>query len=208
MTNDQLRDRVLAWLAENVPPSRVRHILGVEQLACELARHHNLDENKAQTAGLMHDLAKYYKRDRLLEMARADGIEIDPVCEANPHLLQADVSAIVARDEFGIKDEEILQAIANHTLGQPHMSPLSCVVFVADALEPSRGETPELEAMRQTSQEDLYKSVWQTGDYTLRHLLDSRCLIHPRAILTRNWAIAQSNCKQNIKKNHFDRTSG
>jgi predicted HD superfamily hydrolase involved in NAD metabolism len=198
-----LRDRVLAWLAENVPPARVRHILGVEQMAGELARHHNLDEAKARTAGLMHDLAKYYNGDRLLEIASTEGIEIDPVCEVNPHLLHADASAIVARDEFSIEDREILHAIANHTLGNPHMSGLSCVVFVADALEPSRGNTPELEALRQTSHDDLYKSVWQVSDYTLRHLVDRRYLIHPRAILTRNWALVQWNAKKILRKKHL-----
>ncbi|MDY7015130.1 MAG: bis(5'-nucleosyl)-tetraphosphatase (symmetrical) YqeK [Cyanobacteriota bacterium] len=204
MTELSFRDRVLAWLAENVPPPRVRHILGVEQLAVDLARHHHLDPERARTAGLLHDLAKYYKPDRLLAMARAEGLEIDPVCELNPHLLHADVSAIVARDEFGIEDEAILHAIANHTLGNPHMSALSCVVFVADTLEPSRGQTPELEALRQTSRDNLYESVWKTSDYTLRFLLDGRRFVHPRAVLTRNWALMQSNANKTLRKKHWE----
>ncbi len=32
-----MHDRVLAWLEEEVPPSRIRHILGVEAMAEELA---------------------------------------------------------------------------------------------------------------------------------------------------------------------------
>jgi len=50
----------------------------VEQTAVELARHHNLDVEKARAAGLMHDLAKYFKPPQLLEMARAEGLDIDP----------------------------------------------------------------------------------------------------------------------------------
>ena len=42
-----MRDRVLAWLEENVPPSRIEHILGVEQMSLELARHYQLDGTKA-----------------------------------------------------------------------------------------------------------------------------------------------------------------
>lgn len=195
-----MRDQVLTWLAGNVPASRLQHILGVEQMSVALAQHYQLDVEKAACAGLMHDLAKCFKPKVLLQMARdanvagqSPGIEIDPVCEANPHLLHADVGAIVARDQFGIQDEEVLEAIAFHTLGRPGMRDLACVVFIADALEPTRGNTPELESLRQVSWNDLYKAVWLTCDYSLRFLLNSHCLVHPRTILTRNWAIARSS---------------
>lgn len=184
-----MRDRVLSWLADNVPPPRLRHILGVEQTAVELAQHHDLDVEKAAQAGLMHDLAKYFKPQRLLKIAREEELKLDPVLEATPHLLHADVSAVVARGEFGVYDEEVLQAIQNHTLGQPGMSLLSCAVFLADSLEPSRGNTLELEALREVSRQNLYQAVWQTCDYSLRFLLETRQLIHPRTILTRNWAL-------------------
>jgi predicted HD superfamily hydrolase involved in NAD metabolism len=92
-------------------------------------------------------------------------------------------------------DEAVLQAIRNHTFGHPGMSGLSCIVFLADSLEPTRGNTPELEALRRVSRQDLYKAVWLTCDYSLKFLLNSRCLIHPRTILTRNWAIAMSDPK-------------
>ncbi|PSF38194.1 phosphohydrolase [Aphanothece hegewaldii CCALA 016] len=184
-----MREQVLSWLAENVSEHRLQHILGVEQMSIDLAKHHHLDYHKAGQAGLMHDLAKFFKPSRLLEMAKANHIEIDPVCAENPHLLHADVSAIVAQNEFGVTDEEILTAISNHTLGRPGMSELSCVVFVADALEPSRGNSIELETLRQQSKENLYKSVYQTCDYSLKYLLNSYLTIHPRTVLTRNWAL-------------------
>jgi predicted HD superfamily hydrolase involved in NAD metabolism len=187
-----MRDQVLTWLADNVPASRLQHILGVEQMSVELARHYHLNVEKAAQAGLMHDLAKYFKPNVLLQMARDEGIEIDPICEATPHLLHADVSAIVAKEQFGMQDKEVMEAIAHHTLGRPGMSPLSCVVFLADSLEPNRGQTPELERLRQVSKQDLYKAICLTCEYSLRFLFDSRCLIHPRMILTRNWAIGLS----------------
>jgi len=210
-----MRDQVLTWLSDNVPASRVQHILGVEQMAAELARYYHLDAAKAAQAGLMHDLAKYFKPNRLLQMARSEcqsaktpsknlkerpnlGIEIDPICEANPHLLHADVSAIVARDKFGVQDQEVLEAIANHTLGRPGMSSLSCMVFLADSLEPSRGDTPELAALRLLCRQNLYQALWRTCDYCLSFLLDSRCFVHPRTILTRNWALQMFN--QGVQK--------
>jgi predicted HD superfamily hydrolase involved in NAD metabolism len=186
------RGQVLDWLHKNVPEARIQHILRVEQMAISLAHRHHLDQSQAAQAGLLHDLAKFFKPQRLLEMARGEGLELDPVDEVNPHLLHAEVGAIVARDEFGVQQPEILDAIRNHTLGRPGMSPLSCVVYLADSLEPGRGDSAELEHLRQISYQDLHKAVWLTSDYTLSYLLSSRHLIHPRAVLTRNWAMQAS----------------
>jgi len=75
-SNVVISEQVLAWLANNVPESRLNHILRVEQTAVELANH-NLDVEKSASCGLMHDLAKYFKPPQLLEMARAEGLDID-----------------------------------------------------------------------------------------------------------------------------------
>jgi len=188
---DRTRARVLSWLKENVPETRLRHILRVEQFAIELAQLHNLNVEKAAQAALMHDLAKFFKPKRLLNMAIFEGLTLDPIDEANPHLLHADVGAIVARDEFGIQDEEILDAIRHHTLGSPKMSLLGCVVYLADGLEPGRGATPELEELRRLSRQDLIQATWQSADASLRHLIRAGHLIHPRTVQTRNAFLQQ-----------------
>jgi len=190
------REQVLAWLADNVPPSRIKHILGVEQMAVDLATHYQIDPEKSAIAGLMHDLAKYFKPQKLLEMAQIAGVDIDPISAANPHLLHADVSAIVARDTFKVTDTQALDAIANHTLGRPEMNELSCIVFLADTLEPGRGNTPELEHLRKICYQNLDKALFQTCDYSLKFLLETHCLIHPRTIATRNWFLQKAQKKQ------------
>jgi predicted HD superfamily hydrolase involved in NAD metabolism len=190
-SSDQ-RDRIIGWLQQNVPSHRLDHILRVEEMAVYLAHLHSLPLEQAAQAGLMHDLAKYFKADRLLQQAKENSIELDPILESTPHLLHADISAIVAHDEFNVRDTAILEAIQCHTLGHPGMSPLSCVVYLADSLEPGRGNTPELETLRHMSEVNLYEAVWHTCDYSLQYLLNSRCIIHPRAVLTRNWAMTVS----------------
>jgi predicted HD superfamily hydrolase involved in NAD metabolism len=199
MTNKKQRKEVLTWLKDHVPPSRIEHILGVEEMAIDLAKHYQLDEEKAAHAGLMHDLAKYFKPKKLLEMAQEQRQILEPVEIANPHLLHAEISAIVAKNEFGVEDQEILDAIANHTLGKPEMSTLSTIIYLADTLELGRGDSAELKKLRELSKENLYKALWKTCDYSLKYLLETRCLIHPRTILTRNWAmqkVAQGSGKE------------
>jgi predicted HD superfamily hydrolase involved in NAD metabolism len=150
-----------------------------------------VDEQEAALAGLMHDLAKFFPSEQLLALAKQAGIETDEILTNHPHLLHADVGAIIAQAEFGVENPEILAAIRHHTLGFPGMSPLSCVVFVADAIEPGRGDRPELATIRSVAKENLYKAVRQTCDYSLRYLISQIKIIHPRVVLTRNWAKVQ-----------------
>lgn len=188
-----MRDRVIAWLKQNVSDHRLQHILGVEATCITLAHCHQLDEKQAAWAGLMHDLAKFFPPKKLLKIATEVKIPVDEVCLKYPHLLHADIGAVVARREFEVNDLEILAAISNHTLGAPEMSQLSCVVFIADVLEPNRGDNAELAAMRSVAGENLYKCVRQTCDYSLKYLLSKQKIIHPRTVLTRNWAKAKAD---------------
>ncbi len=187
-----LRGNVLVWLAQQVPAPRIQHILGVEQMAIALARRYGVDEQQAAQAALLHDLAKHFKPAQLLAIAQAEGIPLDDTLRAAPTLLHAEVGAIVARDRFGIRDLALLNAIRNHTLGSPGMDALSCVVFLADTLEPGRGDSPELVSLRDLSRQDLYLAVAQTSTYVIQRLLAARRLIHPRTVLTRNWALQQT----------------
>ncbi len=188
------RASVITWLEKNVPESRVRHILGVEEMSKQLAKRHGADEEKAQTAGLMHDLAKYFSAKKLLAMAQEKGIEIDDICALHPHLLHADGSAIVAEETFHIKDKEILKAIAEHTLGNAGMSKISCIVFVADKLEPNRGNTLHLNEMREATRQNLYRGVYQVCGLGIKKLIEKGRPIHPRTVATRNWALSSAKC--------------
>ena len=185
-----MRDRVINWLRHHVSSHRLQHILGVEATCITLARCYQLDERQAAQAGLMHDLAKFFPPKKLLKIAEEANLAVDEICAAHPHLLHADIGAVVAQREFKVNDREILTAIANHTLGAPQMSKLSCVVFVADVLEPNRGDNEKLKAMRLVAEQNLYKCVQQTSDYSLEYLLSKQKIVHPRTVLTRNWALA------------------
>ena len=69
-----MRDRVISWLQKNVSKHRLQHILGVESTCIKLARCHQLDEDRAAQAGLMHDLAKFFSPRKLLKVSRIQPI--------------------------------------------------------------------------------------------------------------------------------------
>lgn len=181
-----LRRAVLSWLQQAVPEKRLQHILRVEAMAIALAQRHGLSVTAAQQGGLMHDLAKCFPPQKLLAVAEAEGWCLDPAEIDYPHLLHAPVGAVVARETFGIRDPQVLDAIANHTLGSPDMDAISCVVYLADTLEPGRGNTSELCTLRELSYQDLETAVYETCVFSLKHLLENKRSIHPRTILTYN----------------------
>ena len=183
---DSLRQDVLKWLQQAVPAKRLQHILRVETMATKLALHHGLSAELAQPAGLMHDLAKCFPPQKLLAIAESEAWCLELAEIECPHLLHAAAGATVARDTFGVQDERILNAIANHTLGSPDMDAISSVVYLADTLEPGRGDTPELNHLRELSYRDLNAAVYETCVFSLKHLLENKRSIHPRTILTYN----------------------
>lgn len=183
------RSSVIGWLKENVSPQRLDHILGVEDTAITLALIHGVDPAKAGQAGLLHDLAKFFPPEKLLAIAREHNLQLDQILSTNPHLIHADVSAIIAQTEFGVDDPEILDGIRLHTLGAVNMGPLACLIFVADAMEPTRGNSLDLRKLRQVATNNLHQAVRMTCEQTLAYLIQHRKIIHPQVILTRNWAL-------------------
>ena len=56
----QLQEKVLKWLSVHVLPSKIRHILRVEKNSEELASDCGQKKIKAQLAGLIYGLTKYF----------------------------------------------------------------------------------------------------------------------------------------------------
>ena len=56
-----------------------------------------------------------------------------------PPVVHSFLGALVAKQVFGINDEEILNAIKYHTTGRPDMTRLEQIVYVADMIEITRG---------------------------------------------------------------------
>lgn len=117
---------------------RYRHCVRVARSADILAQLHGIDPRKARLAAMLHDLARLYSPAQLLEECERRAIAIDPFERRNPIVLHAPLGAALAHELFDVDDVDVLSAIAKHTLGAAAMSPLDCVVYLADALEPGR----------------------------------------------------------------------
>jgi predicted HD superfamily hydrolase involved in NAD metabolism len=117
---------------------RYAHSVRVARCADVLAMRHGVNARKARVAGMLHDLARLYSAERLIAESEARGFTISAAERDHPTLLHARLGAALARERFGIEDPEILSAIEKHTLGGDEMTPLDCVIYLADSLEPNR----------------------------------------------------------------------
>ncbi len=133
---------------------RIAHTLRVARLAARLARAHGVDPGRARLAGLLHDLARLWSNERLLRACAERGLAVDAFERANPVVLHARLGAELAREAFGVTDEGVLAAIRKHTLGDPEMTPLDAVVYLADGLEPGR-DFAERAALAELAARDL-----------------------------------------------------
>jgi predicted HD superfamily hydrolase involved in NAD metabolism len=117
---------------------RFAHSVRVARCADLLAQRHGADPGKARLAGLLHDLARLYSPERLVAECEARGLPIDTAERQHPMLLHAKLGAAIANERFGVRDSEVLSAIEKHTTAAREMSPLDCIVYLADSLEPAR----------------------------------------------------------------------
>ncbi len=158
---------------------RFEHTLGVEYTAAALAMRYDCDVRKAQIAGLLHDCAKCLTDEKRLSICRKHNIPITTVEKKNPFLLHAKVGAYLARNKYGIKNQDILNAICNHTTGRQNMSTLEKIVFIADYIEPGRTHAPNLAEVRKLAFVDLDKAFLRILEDTLDYLNDTGGDIDP-----------------------------
>lgn len=160
-------------------PKRFEHTLGVAYTASALAMCYDVDINKAQTAGLLHDCAKCMSNEKKLSICEKHHIPVNEVERKNPFLLHAKVGSYVAMKQFNIHDQDIINAILNHTTGRPGMSQLEKIIYIADYIEPSRKQAPNLTKLRRLAFQDLDQALLQVLGDTLHYLESINSPIDP-----------------------------
>ena len=127
MVNDEIL-YIRRRLKKKMDEDRFEHTIGVAYTSVCLAMRYGEDLHKAELAGLLHDCAKCIPDDIKLDKCKRNNIPITKAQEQSPSLLHAKLGAFIAADHYRIKDQDILNAIENHTTGRPAMSLLEKIV--------------------------------------------------------------------------------
>ena len=178
------REALLAKMETVMPEKRLRHCLGVEKAARELAERFGLDVEKAGLAGLLHDYAKKVSDEEFLVLI--DKYQLDPELKNwGNNVWHGMVGIYKIQEDLGIEDAEILRAIEIHTVGSGTMSELDKVVYVADYIEHNR-DFPGVDNARELAQRSLNLAVAYETARTVEHLAHKGKPIYPQTLETYN----------------------
>ncbi|ANZ62192.1 bis(5'-nucleosyl)-tetraphosphatase (symmetrical) YqeK [Secundilactobacillus paracollinoides] len=178
------RDQLLAKIEAHLRPERFAHVQRVEQTAIALAKQYGADVEKTSIAGLVHDYAKQRPDSDFLQ-AISD-YRLDPdLANWNNAIWHGVVGPEFIKRELGIYDEEILNAVRYHTTGNPYMTTLEKIVYMADYIEPARDFDGVAEAREMTARDLDLGVAFQTW-HTLTYLIAENKAIYPKTIETYN----------------------
>ncbi|MBF0779216.1 bis(5'-nucleosyl)-tetraphosphatase (symmetrical) YqeK [Streptococcus cuniculi] len=178
------REKLLEKISSAMSAKRFRHVLGVEAAALELARQYGCDEKKASLAALLHDYAKEVDEQVFLDLIDQYQLGEDLKIWGN-NVWHGMVGIYKIKQDFGMQDQEILQAIERHTVGAAQMTLLDKVLYVADYIEPNR-DFPGVDEARRLAKVSLEKAVAYETAHTVAHLATKGIPIYPQTIETYN----------------------
>ena len=151
--------------------NRIKHSIGVRDMAVKLADKLGADTKKAEIAALFHDYCRYDNTEDLISM-------MDPVDYATYKDMPWGYHGLAAGNmikEFGIDDKDIINAIKCHTVGRKNMSLLEKIIYVSDFCEVNRTHEGSKE-VRDMVLVDFDKAFLMTLNYTYKHTNDKNVL--------------------------------
>ena len=160
---------------------RYIHSLGVAKSAKELAALYGADEEKAYTAGLLHDVMKNASPDEQLQIMEKADIILSSCEKLNQKLWHAIAGAAFLKTELNITDEEIISAVRWHTTGKAGMTTLEKTVYLADFISEDR-TYPDVDEVRRLARISLESAIVYTQKYCIQKLLSQNMIIDPSGV--------------------------
>ena len=162
-------DEFISIIKRRLSESRFVHSMNVAKAAADLAKKYGADEEKAYTAGILHDIMKEESLDIQYEYISRNN-EIMTVLERSKSQVVHQMSgAAYCRIELGIDD---------HTTGKRDMTLLQKIVYTADFISAERSY-PDVEIMREKAHNSLEEAMLYSLKYTINDLASKAMLIHP-----------------------------
>ncbi|WP_301860004.1 bis(5'-nucleosyl)-tetraphosphatase (symmetrical) YqeK [uncultured Megasphaera sp.] len=191
MYDEALKQRIKENLKTTLTGHRYKHVLGVADAARSLARRYGGDVDQAEVAGLLHDAAKQLPLPEMQDLARKSfGETLPEAVMATGSLLHGYAAVTIARDTYGIHDDDLLAALAHHTTGAVHMSRLEKIIFLADYIEVNR-DFDGVDRLRALAAQNLDDAVLAGYDSTITHLLEQHKTIFVGTVVNRNALILE-----------------
>ncbi len=159
---------------------RREHSYRVAQLACMRAASLHLPEEKALLAAMLHDCGKYVPLSSPLLRG------FTPPRDVPEPVLHQYTGAFLAEHEFGVHDEEILDAIRYHTSGREDMTLLGKLIYLSDLLEEGRS-FEGIAALRALFWRDIDECLLEALRHEVEYLRETQGPLYPLTERAFHW---------------------
>ena len=191
-------DDIIKKLSKYETQKRIEHSIRVKETALQLYKLWGGNEQFLIYAALLHDIARDLPIEKLIEIAQKNDYRIDKIEAENPIILHAPVGAIIAKNDFGVTNEDILNCIRYHTTGRADITLNEAIIYLADFIEPGR-DFEDAEKVRKIAFIDLREAVIQETIFNVVYLMNARIPIQPRTIEMFNSLLKKQLTKAEIK---------
>lgn len=161
------RKEIEKYVRSHLSDKRWNHTVNVVSEAEKLCQMYGGDMEKCVTAAIFHDVVKELPNEELNALVRKFGFDEKYI--DSPNLSHGKIAAALLKHEWGIDNEDIINAVSYHTTGRAGMSKTEKIVFIADAIEPTRVYNG-VEAIRKATYEDLDRGCLKSLTDTVEHL--------------------------------------
>jgi len=182
----------LAFLSQNGKRSIAEHCANAAQTSKALAERFNLDPAIAETAALLHDVSGVMRPEDMLDYAATLEWALDKAERRYPFLLHQRLSALFAKELFGVNEEEVLSAIGCHSTLRRGASDYDMLLFLADKLSWDQEGTPPFFTILSNA---LEHSLAHASLAYIRYVMDNRMILSPHRWLmdAKEWLEAAEN---------------
>lgn len=177
MLTDLIRETYL----HNQQEEALHHVEAVAEIAVALANAYGMDAEKVKTAALLHDISAIRTPQEMYSTAKKRGLRIDPAEEKYHALLHQRISKIIAQEDFGITDVQILNAIECHTTLKTNACVFDKIIFIADKISRNPQDVPQYEDLLQIGSEQKLNEACYLF---IKHQFDNGLLVFAHQWLT------------------------
>lgn len=154
------------FLRKNLSKNRYTHSINVANEAVKLAVKYNGNKHQALLAGLLHDVCKEMPLLNQRELVEASKLQVSETEKASQPLWHAIAGAEFIKTQFGIDDNDIINAIRYHTAARANMSQLEMIIYLADLVSIDR-EYKEVKKMRKLAYTNLEKAMLEALKFSI-----------------------------------------
>ncbi|MEA5017464.1 MAG: bis(5'-nucleosyl)-tetraphosphatase (symmetrical) YqeK [Erysipelotrichaceae bacterium] len=121
-------------LKRRLSKKRYEHVNSAAVLAVTLAKHYNINTNSAYLAAILHDYTKELSTEKQTALMK---IYYPEKLDKHPKTYHQYTAMTLVKQDFGIYQQDIIDAIGNHVNGTDHKR-LSKIIYCVDKIDDTR----------------------------------------------------------------------